>query len=103
MLRPRHFSASSGLHLALVNDTKTWWCPGEQTAQFGPSLPKYAFPGILKPPKCRKRRGLHPFEPQVKGGIPPLKTPRSPVLVGRARQKIVAFTGNLQLNLYLPF
>ena len=44
------FWANSGLHLALVTDTKNWWRPGEQEAQFRPySMPKYAFPGILKP------------------------------------------------------
>ena len=42
--------ANFGLHLAQVTDTKNWWCPGEQTAQFRQyCIPKYAFLGILKP------------------------------------------------------
>ena len=47
---------------------------------------KYAFPGILKPPKCRKRRGLRPFETQVKGGHP-FKNPLFPRFSGEGATK----------------
>ena len=49
MLRPRRFLADSGVRLALVTDTNLG---GDQVSKqhYRPfSMPKYAFPGILKP------------------------------------------------------
>ena len=51
-----------------------------------------SFPGTLKAVQIPKSgEGLCPFEPRLKGGIPPLKSPRCVYFSHQARRKTAGF------------